>query len=250
MAGHSKFKNIMYRKGAQDKKRGKIFARLGREITVAVKIGGPDSGANPRLRAALNSAKAENMPKDNVERAIKKGSGEGNDSQYEEIRYEGYGPSGIAIMVETMTDNRNRTASQIRTLFNKNDGSLGETGSVSYMFERIGEIVFTDEVDFEKLFEVALNNNAEDVSETEEQIYRVTCKPENLHVLADALTKELEKEPLSISSIWHPQNFISVGGNKAISALRLINALDNHDDVQQVCSNFDISEDDMEKLDL
>ena len=250
MAGHSKFKNIMYRKGAQDKKRGKIFARLGREITVAVKMAGPDSAANPRLRAALNAAKAENMPKDNLERAIKKGSGEGNDNQYEEIRYEGYGPSGIAIMVETMTDNRNRTASQIKTLFNKNQGSLGETGSVSYMFERIGEIIFSRQVNFEKLFEAALNNDADDVNEAEDQTYRVTCKVEKLHSLADALTNEIKIEPICINSVWNPQSLVCISGDKAISALKLIEALDNHDDVQQVYSNFDISEDEMKKLEL
>ena len=250
MAGHSKFKNIMYRKGAQDKKRGKIFSRLGREITVAVKMGGgSDPASNSRLRAAFAAARAENMPKENIERAIKKGSGQGSDANFEEIRYEGYGSAGIAIMVETMTDNRNRTAAEIRSIFNKNGGSLGETGSVEYLFSHMGEIRYPATLDFDALFEAATEANALDVSE-EEDVYVVTTAPDDLHTIADSIQNTLEQEATSIAYIWQPSNLIEVSGKNAESILNLIDVLDNHDDVQQVTANFDIPESEMAKLNL
>ena len=240
----------MYRKGAQDKKRAKIFSRIGREITVAVKMGGgTEPQSNPRLRVALSAARNENMPKDNVERAIKKGNAsDANSTLYEEIRYEGYAPCGVAIMVETMTDNRNRTGAQIRSIFSKNGGSLGETGSVGYMFARIGEMFFPSSIPFDDILNAALEANADDVSEADDNLYRVTCQPDKLHQIADDLASALQQEPRGIAHVWNPQNLVSVPSDKALSVLNLIETLDNHDDVQLVSSNFDISEEDMKKI--
>jgi YebC/PmpR family DNA-binding regulatory protein len=179
MAGHSKFKNIMYRKGAQDKKRAKIFSRLGKEIAVAVKISGSDPNSNIRLRSAISNAKTLNMPKDNIDRAIKKGEGNDSDSNYEEIRYEGYGPSGVAIIVEAMTNNKNRTAAEIRSTFNKFGGSLGENGSVSHGFKRFGEISLDKKLAQEnEIFEFAVNNESKDL-EVSEDAYLIYCNQDD-----------------------------------------------------------------------
>ena len=187
MAGHSKFKNIMHRKGAQDKKRAKIFSRLGREISVSVKESGPDPEKNIRLRSAITAAKSLNMPKDNIERAIKKGEGNDADSNYEEVRYEGYGPSGIAIIVDAMTNNKNRTAAEIRSIFSKHGGNLGETGSVSYNFKRLGSISLEKQfANEEDLFEFAINNGSQDF-EVNEDNYVVYCDQSHLHSLNEKI---------------------------------------------------------------
>ena len=183
MAGHSKFKNIMHRKGAQDKKRAKIFSRLGREISVAVKEGGPDPEKNIRLRSAVGSAKSLNMPKDNIERAIKKGEGNDPDSNYEEVRYEGYGPDGVAIIVEALTNNKNRTAAEVRSTFSKYGGNLGETGSVSFGFKRLGSITLNkNDINEEELFDFIVENGSEDYEINEDE-YNIYCDQKNLHQL-------------------------------------------------------------------
>ncbi|MEQ8371267.1 MAG: YebC/PmpR family DNA-binding transcriptional regulator, partial [Alphaproteobacteria bacterium] len=191
MAGHSQFKNIMFRKGAQDAKRAKLFTRLGREIVAAARLGGTDPDANARLRAAITDAKRANMPKDRIQRAVQQGSGAGDDSNYEEIRYEGYGPGGVAIMVEAVTDNRNRTAAEIRSLFNKNGGSLGETGSVHFLFNRVGEIRYSaDAAAPEAMFEGALEAGADDVDSGEDG-HVITCQAGDLHTVAEALEERI-----------------------------------------------------------
>ena len=240
MAGHSKFKNIMFRKGAQDKKRSKLFSKLSKEITVAAKVGGPDPDANPRLRLAMQNARAQSMPKDNISRAIKK-SEAGDAETYDEMRYEGYGPGGIAIIVEALTDNRNRTASSVRSTFAKNGGALGETGSVAFMFDRVGEVVFPAEVgDGEKVFEAAIEAGAEDV-DSDEEGHTVLCAFEDLGTVAKSLETELG-EPKSVNVIWKPQNLTPVDEEKAPTLLKLIDLLEDDEDVQNVYANFDISE--------
>ena len=239
MAGHSKFKNIQHRKGAQDKKRAKVFSRLGKELAVAVR-GGSDPEANPRLRTALAACRAVNMPKDNIERVIKKVEG-GDDVQYEEIRYEGYGPGGTALIVETMTDNRNRTASEVRAAFSKYNGSLGETGSVSFMFDKVGEILFVADVtDADTMFEAALEAGAENV-ESDDEGHAIICAIEDFNTVRDAL--ETAFGPPSEAAItWKPQNLVEVTADHAKGLLKLMEVLDDNDDVQAISSNFDISE--------
>jgi len=241
MAGHSQFKNIMYRKGAQDKKRAGLFAKLGRELTVAAKLGGGDPDANPRLRAAIAAAKSANMPKDNVERAIKKGAGGGEGEDYEDIRYEGYAPGGVAVIVEALTDNRNRTASEVRSAFSKHGGNLAESGAVSFMFDRIGEIRFPAAVaDADAMFEGALNAGASDV-ESDDSGHVVTCDPDDLHAVAGAL-EERFGEPESAKLAWRPQNTVPVDEDTAGTVLRLLDVLDDNDDVQAVAANFEIDD--------
>ena len=246
MAGHSKFKNIQHRKGAQDKKRAKIFARLTKEIMVAAKMGLPDPDANPRLRTAILAARAQNMPKDNIERAIKKSSDDG-DTVYEEVRYEGFGPAGIGIIVETLTDNRNRTAAEVRSTFAKNGGNLGETGSVSFMFDRVGAIEFDAErADAETVFEAAIEAGAEDVDSSDAG-HEIICAVEELHNLVNGLQDSLG-EPRAADIIWRAQNDIAVDGEAAEKVVKLVEALDDVDDVQNVYANFDISEEVLQQL--
>ncbi|MDA0656213.1 MAG: YebC/PmpR family DNA-binding transcriptional regulator [Proteobacteria bacterium] len=247
MAGHSQFKNIMYRKGAQDKKRAKLFAKLGRELTVAAKMGGDDPGANPRLRSAIVAARGGNMPKDNVERAIKKGAGGGEGDDFEEIRYEGYGSGGIAVIVEALTDNRNRTASEVRSIFSKHGGSLAETGAVSFMFDRVGEVRYpADVADADGVFEAAVEAGADDVASLEEE-HEIICQSDALHMVAQALEEKFG-DPISAKLIWRPQNLVNVNEKTASTLLNLFDALDDNDDVQSVSANFEISDDIMARL--
>jgi YebC/PmpR family DNA-binding regulatory protein len=247
MAGHSKFKNIMYRKGAQDKKRAQLFAKLGKEIMVAAKMGGADADSNARLRLAIQTARAQSMPKDNIERAIQKGVGGGEGTDYEEIRYEGYGPGGVAIIVDVLTDNRNRSAADIRSIFNKGGGNMGETGSVSFMFDRVGQIQLKAEVgDAETVFEAALEAGADDVASGEDG-HEILCAADELAAVSNAL-EERFGEPDESRLIWKPQTLTEVEGDTAETLLRLIDNLDDNDDVQNVYSNFDISDETMERL--
>jgi YebC/PmpR family DNA-binding regulatory protein len=247
MAGHSQFKNIMHRKGAQDKKRAKIFTKLIRELTVSAREGLPDPEMNPRLKTAVAAAKAANMPKDTIERAIKRASGDGAADAYEEIRYEGYGPGGVAVIVEALTDNRNRTASEVRAAFAKNGGSLGETGSVSFQFERVGSIGYPAGVaGAEAMFEAALEAGAADV-DSGDGGHEITCPPDALNVVRDALEARFG-EPEQAALIWKPVNTVPVDEEKAEQLLRLIDALDDSDDVQSVSANYEIDETTMERL--
>ncbi|MEQ8664660.1 MAG: YebC/PmpR family DNA-binding transcriptional regulator [Rhodospirillales bacterium] len=246
MAGHSQFKNIMHRKGRQDAKRAKMFTKLAREITVAAKIGADDPAFNPRLRAAIIAARAQNMPKDNIDRAIKKASGD-DDANYEEVRYEGYGPGGVAVIIEALTDNRNRTASEVRSAFSKHGGNLGETGSVSFMFERVGLISFSaDTASAEEMFEAALEAGASDVT-SDANGHEVICATDDFSDVRDAL-EERFGEPEAARLDWKPQNNIAVDEDTAGTLLKLIDVLDDNDDVQQVSANFDITDDVMERL--
>jgi len=246
MAGHSKFKNIQHRKGAQDKKRAKIFSRLAKEITVAAKMGMPDPDSNPRLRTAILAARAQNMPKDNIERAIKK-SADADGENYDEVRYEGFGPGGIGVIVETLTDNRNRTASDVRSTFSKSGGNMGETGSVSFMFDRVGSIEYgADAADAEAVFEAAIEAGAEDVVSGEDG-HEIICSMEDLHGVVDVLAGVLG-EPQAASIVWKPQNDVPVDAEAAEKVLKFMDALDDLDDVQNVYANFDIADEVMEKL--
>ena len=246
MAGHSKFKNIQHRKGAQDKKRAKIFSRLAKEITVAAKMGMPDPDSNPRLRTAILAARAQNMPKDNIERAIKK-SADADGENYDEVRYEGFGPGGIGVIVETLTDNRNRTASDVRSTFSKSGGNMGETGSVSFMFDRVGSIEYgPDAADAETVFEAAIEAGAEDVVSGEDG-HEIICSMEDLHGVVDVLAGVLG-EPQAASILWKPQNDVPVDAESAEKVLKFMDALDDLDDVQSVYANFDIADEVMEKL--
>ncbi|MCF8468195.1 MAG: YebC/PmpR family DNA-binding transcriptional regulator [Sneathiella sp.] len=249
MAGHSQFKNIMHRKGAQDKKRAKIFAKHIRELTVAAKSGLPDPAMNPRLRSALAAARADNMPNDNIDRAIKRASGEGTGETYEEIRYEGYGPGGVAIIVEALTDNRNRTAADVRAAFAKSGGAMGETGSVSFMFDRVGQVIFeARDISAEQMFGAALEAGAENV-ESDGQVHDVTCAMEDFNDVRDALEEKFGT-PQAAGVIWKPQNTIPVETEDlAVSIFKLVDVLEDNDDVQRVSANFDIPEEIMEKLD-
>ena len=246
MAGHSQFKNIMHRKGRVDAQRSKLFSKLAREITVAAKMGMPDPNMNPRLRAAILAARAENMPKDNIERAIKKAQG-GDAENYDEIRYEGYGPGGAAIIVEAMTDNRNRTASDVRSTFTKSGGNLAETGAVSFMFDHVGVVQFAPEAaDADAMFEAAIEAGAEDVVSTPEG-HEIYCEQ---GALAD-VTKALEArfgEPRKSALVWRPQNTIAVDDEAGEKLLRLMESLEDHDDVQNVFVNFEVSDALMQKM--
>jgi len=246
VAGHSKFKNIMHRKGAQDKKRSAMFSKLSREITVAAKMGMPDPDMNPRLRLAVNAAKAQSMPKDNIQRAIDKAS-KGDGENYEEVRYEGYGPGGIAIIVEALTDNRNRTATNVRTAFSKNGGNLGASGAVSHGFDRMGLITYPASVgDAEKVFEAALEAGADDVASSEDE-HEIWTSVEALHEVAKALEGSLG-EAESAKLAWKPQTTVEVGEDTAATLLKLVDTLDDDDDVQTVWGNYEVPDSVMEKL--
>jgi len=247
MSGHSKWSTIKRKKGALDAKRGKIFTKLIREITVAAKAGGGDLEANPRLRTVVAKAKAANMPNDNIDRAIKKGSGGLDGVTYEEVRYEGYGPGGVAIMVDCMTDNKNRTTPEIKTIFNKNGGNLGDTGSVSYMFERKGMIVIDgDQTNEDDVMELLIDFDIQDIKIEDENII-VETTPEAFSDVSDCL---LGKEySLSMNEItYEAQTTVALDEKKAEQCLRIIELLEDHDDSQEVYSNYDISDEIMEKL--
>ncbi len=238
MAGHSQFKNIMYRKGAQDAKRAKIFAKIAREITVSTKLGGNDSNANPRLRAALASAREQNMPKDNVERAMAKALGGDDNAVYDEVRYEGYGSGGIAIIVESLTDNRNRTASEVRSAFSKFGGNLGETGSVSFSFNRVGNLIYPNFVaSFDKMFEFAIEVGANNVEEIEGYI-QIICDIESFANIRDAFTKKFG-DPAESGLIWKPNTYISCPEESKAALFKLLDTLEDNDDVQKVFNNME-----------
>jgi YebC/PmpR family DNA-binding regulatory protein len=240
MAGHSQFKNIMHRKGKQDKVRAQLFAKLGREITVAAKLGLPDPAFNPRLRAAILAAKAQSMPKDNIERAIKKASG-GDAENYEEVRYEGYGPGGVAFIVEVLTDNRNRTASDVRSTFSKNGGNLAETGAVSFMFDRLGVVEFDAKVaDADQMLEAAIEAGADDVNSNESG-HEIYTSPESLNEVSKALEGKFG-EPRKSALLWKAQNNISIDDEKGEQLFGLIETLEELDDVQNVYANFEVSD--------
>ncbi len=248
MSGHSKWSTIKHKKSAQDAKRGRIFTKLTKEIMVAARLGGGDPSANPRLRAAISSAKSENMPKDKIERAIKKGTGELEGVNYEEITYEGYGPGGVAVLVESMTDNRQRTVADVRHLFSKMGGSLGEPGSVAWMFEKKGLIVVDKaKADEETLMNLALEAGAEDMEE-QDSMWEIKTAPEDFEAVRGALEeKGIEMESASISML--PQNTVAVEDEKrAAQLLKLMDALEDHDDVQNVYANFDIPDEILEKV--
>jgi YebC/PmpR family DNA-binding regulatory protein len=246
MAGHSQFKNIMHRKGRQDAVRSKMFSKLAREITVAAKTGMPDPDMNPRLRLAIQNAKAQSMPKDNIQRAINKAAG--NDGEnYEEVRYEGYGPGGVALIVEALTDNRNRTASNVRAAFTKAGGSLGETGSVSFLWDRVGEIVYPlASGDADTVMEAAIEAGAEDV-QSDEDGHVVLCAFGDIGEVTSALEKALG-EAESVKTIWKPQTSTPVDEDRARSILKLVATLEDDDDVQNVYANFEVDDETMAKL--
>ena len=246
MAGHSKYKNIMHRKGAQDKKRSAQFSKLAREITVAAKMGMPDVDMNPRLRAAVNAAKAQSMPKDNIQRAIDKAS-RGDAENYEEVRYEGYGPGGVALIVEALTDNRNRTATNVRTAFAKNGGNLGASGAVSHGFERLGLIEYGVKAgDEDKVLEAAIEAGADDV-ESDEEGHAIWTSIDTLHPVARELEKALG-EAEAVKLAWKPGLKVDVGEGDAGTLFKLIDVLDDDDDVQAVWGNYEVSDAVMEKL--
>jgi YebC/PmpR family DNA-binding regulatory protein len=247
MAGHSQFKNIMYRKGAQDAKRAKVFTKIIRELTVAAKTGLADPNANPRLRAAMIAARDANMPKDTMERAIKRGAGGDDGTVYEEVRYEGYGPGGVALIIEALTDNRNRTAGEIRTALTKAGGNLGETNSVSFMFERKGVVAYPAKAaSADAIFEVALEAGADNV-ESNSDAHEVTCAPGDFSAVRDAL--EAKFGPAREAKLqWRPLNTVPVEGDAADSLLKLIDVLEDNDDVQFVSANFEMSDDTLAKL--
>jgi YebC/PmpR family DNA-binding regulatory protein len=246
MAGHSQFKNIMHRKGKQDAMKAKVFAKLAREITVAAKTGTPDPEMNPRLRLAIQAARAENMPKDNIERAIKKAAGNDTDN-YEQIRYEGYAPGGVAVIVEALTDNRNRTGGVVRSVFTKYGGNLGSTGSVSHMFTKVGEIFYKpDAGSADALLEAAIDAGADDVV-SDQAGHLVTCPFESLGTVSGALEAKLG-DAESVKTVWRPNLTTAVDEDAASSIMKMIAALDEDDDVQSVFANFEISDEIMKKL--
>jgi YebC/PmpR family DNA-binding regulatory protein len=246
MAGHSKWANIKHRKGAQDAKRGKVFTKLIKEITVATRIGGGDPEGNPRLRAALDKARQANMPRDNIDRAIKKGLGDLDGVTYEEGIFEGYGPGGVAIIVEFMTDNRTRTVADVRHIFTKHGGNLGVSGSVAFLFERKGLISFPATDDYERIFEAALEAGAEDVKD-EGDAFEVITDPANFIEVREALaTTGLQWETAEVTML--PQTQVQLVGKQAESMLKLMDKLEDNDDVQNVYANFDIADDELEKI--
>lgn len=248
MAGHSQFKNIMYRKGAQDAKRAKIFSKLSREITVAVKNGGAIVESNPRLKIALINARAENMPKDNIERAIKKAAGNEAGSDFAEVRYEGYGPGGVAIIVEGLTDNKNRTAPEVRAAFTKFGGSLGESGSVSFQFSHIGYIEYKKDVANEEDFwNVAVEAGADDVDSSDDEVYAVTCDMTAMGAVRDSLAEKFG-DPNAAKIIWKPNNTVPVDDDTAKTLFKLIDTLEDNDDVQSVTANYEVSEEFLAQL--
>ena len=245
MAGHSKWANIKHRKGAQDAKRGKIFTKLIKEITIAAKIGGGDPAGNPRLRTAIDKAKNDNMPKDTIDRAIKKGTGGLEGVEYEEGTFEGYGPGGVAVIVEFMTDNRTRTVADVRHIFTKHNGSLGVNGSVSFLFERKGLIAFSTDQDFDTIFEAALEAGAEDVKD-EGDAYEVITDPADFIEVREVLgAKGLSWETAEVTMI--PQTMVQLEGKQAEQMLKMMDKLEDNDDVQNVYANFDISDAEIEK---
>lgn len=247
MAGHSQFKNIMHRKGAQDARRGRLFARLIREITVSARNGLPDPNSNPRLRAAVVAARQANMPKDTVDRAIKKAIGSGGGDDYVEVRYEGYGPAGVAVIVEALTDNRNRTASDVRSAFAKYGGALGETNSVSFLFNRMGVIRYPAAVaSADDVLEAAIEAGA-DNAESDAEAHEITCAVDDFFAVRDALEARFG-EPESARLDWRPTTSVTLDEERAASVLKLLDALDDSDDVQNVYANFDIPEAVMQKL--
>ncbi|WP_127753961.1 MULTISPECIES: YebC/PmpR family DNA-binding transcriptional regulator [unclassified Devosia] len=246
MAGHSHAKNIMHRKGKSDAVRSKVFSKLAREITVAAKMGMPDPAFNSRLRLAVTNARAQSMPKDNIDRAIKKAIGSDGEN-YDEIRYEGYGPGGVAIIVETLTDNRNRTASNVRSYFSKNGGAMGETNSVGFMFDKVGEITYPASAgSADEIMEAAIEAGADDVESDEEGHYIYTSFEAMVEVAA-ALEKALG-EAESVKAVWKPQTNTPIDADKGATLMKLIATLEEDDDVQNVYSNFEMSDEDMAKL--
>ncbi|MGB8117124.1 MAG: YebC/PmpR family DNA-binding transcriptional regulator [Pseudolabrys sp.] len=240
MAGHSQFKNIMHRKGRQDKVRSKLFGKLAREITVSAKLGLPDPAFNPCLRAAIIAARAENMPKDNIDRAIKKSQGADTES-YDEIRYEGYGPGGVAIIVEALTDNRNRTAGEVRAIFAKNGGNLAETGAVSFMFSHVGIVEYDAKAaSADAMLEAAIDAGAEDVVSNDDG-HQVITTPDTLADVSKALETKFG-EPRKSSLLWKPQNTVALDDESGEKVLKLIESLDDSDDVQNVYANFEVSD--------
>jgi len=247
MSGHSKWHSIKHKKAAADAKRGKLFTKLIKEITVAARIGGGDPDSNPRLRTAIAAAKAANMPHDNIKRAIMKGTGELPGTVYEEVTYEGYGPGGVAIMIHALTDNKNRTVSEVRHIFSKHNGNLGENGCVSWMFEKKGYFVIPKgDMEEEEIFEKAIDAGAEDIKDDGEN-FEVFCAPEDFEEVKKNLEDAgIKLEVAEISMI--PQNTVKVSGKDAESLLKLMSALEDHDDIQNVYSNFDISAEELEKF--
>jgi YebC/PmpR family DNA-binding regulatory protein len=247
MAGHSQFKNIMHRKGAQDAKRARIFAKVIREITVAARSGLPDPASNPRLRAAISAAREANMTKDTVDRAIKKASGALGGEDYAEVRYEGYGPAGVAVIVEALTDNRNRTASDVRAAFGKHGGALGETNSVSFLFQRLGAIRYRLAVGTaDAMLEAAIEAGA-DNAVTDADGHEITCAPDDFLAVRDALEAALGA-PESARLEWRPQTVVTLDEERARSVMKLLDALEDSDDVQNVFANFDIPEEVLQRL--
>ena len=247
MSGHSKWSSIKHKKAAKDAKRGKIFTKMIKEITVAARMGGGDINANPRLRTAVTTARTSSMPNDNIERAIKKGTGELEGVSYEETTYEAYGPAGVAIMVSVLTDNRNRTVAEIRNVFHKHGGNLGESGCVAWMFSKKGVVTVDKSASAEeRLFEVALDAGADDISDAGE-VYEVTATPERLEDVKAAL----EKDGIAVASAevtMVPQSTVTLRGREAEQALKLLEALEDHDDVQKVAANVDIPQEEVERL--
>ncbi len=248
MSGHSKWSTIKRKKGVNDAKRGKIFTQLIREITIASRAaGGGDVDANPRLRLAIDKARGQNMPKENIERAIRRGTGELEGESYDEIRYEGYGPAGVAVIVDTLTDNRNRTVGEVRHLFSKYGGNLGANGCVAYLFDKRGMLVFDrHSVDADALIEAAIEADAEDVVDDDDAI-EVRTSPEDFERVRDALRK-CGFEPARSEIAMQPQTSVVLAGREAESMLKLLEALDDHDDVRQVYANFDISDEEMSRV--
>ena len=247
MAGHSQFKNIMHRKGAQDAKRARIFAKLIREITVSARQGLPDPASNPRLRAALTAARQANMTRDTIERAVKKAAGAGGNDDYQEVRYEGYGPAGVAMIVETLTDNRNRTAGDVRSAFAKNGGALGETNSVGFLFNRLGVIRYPLAVaTADDMLEAAIEAGAENV-ESDDEAHEVTCAVEDFFGVRDALEAKFGA-PETAKLDWRPTMEVTLDEDKAKSLLKLLDQLEDNDDVQNVYANFDIPDAVMQRL--
>jgi YebC/PmpR family DNA-binding regulatory protein len=247
MAGHSQFKNIMFRKGAQDKKRGKVFTKLIRELTTAARMGVPDPVSNPRLRAAVLAARQANMSKDTVERAIKRGAGAEAGEQYEEVRYEGYGPGGVAVIVEALTDNRNRTASDVRAAFTKSSGALGDTNSVSFMFDRVGEITYpAGAASADDMLEAAIDAGADDV-ESGDETHAVVTTPEDFNAARDALEARFG-EAASAKVIWRPKTTAPVDEDTATTLFKMLETLEDSDDVQNVYANFEVAEDVLARL--
>ncbi len=247
MAGHSKFKNIMHRKGAQDAKRAKMFSRLGREITVAAKLGGGDPAINPRLRIAIQNAKGVSMPRDRIEKAIQSGLGAGAGDDYSEMRYEGYGPGGVAIIVETLTNNKNRTAGDMRFIFSRHEGNLGATGSVGFMFDRVGEIMYpASKANADAIFEAALEAGATNV-ESDDESHEITTSPDDFAAARAALVTKFE-EPEKSGLTWKPNVMAQVNEEQAREVMELIEALEDNDDVQKVITNLEVSESVLQKL--